>query len=334
MQQAERIGKYQIQKVLGKGAAGQVFCAKQDQIDRLVALKILLPNVVESKPHFLERFFREARLIARLNHPNIIALFEMGKIEVDGLPLHYYTMEFVEDAVTLQDALAAEKGKGMPLDRALDIIEQLLDALALAHREGVIHRDLKPLNVLIDKERVPKVLDFGVSKAYDDEDLTVAGMIIGSPPYMSPEQARAQKCTVKSDIFSFGVMCYELFTGQRPLGGSTSRKDLILERQQYPKLPKDRMPKRIPQLVKGFPREIDRLVFAMLEGDPEKRPSAQRLREQVANFREGERRRAIEDELARAGQIDLPVMRLLAWKLSVAASLLIVAVGALAKWVR
>lgn len=326
MQQAERIGKYQILKVLGKGAAGQVFLAQQDQVERHVALKVLLPNVVETKPHFLERFYREARLIARLYHPNIIAVFELGKVEVEGLELHYYTMEFVDEAESLHDLI--QRGGELTFDQKVDVMEQLLDALALAHREGVVHRDLKPMNVLMDSEGTPKILDFGVSKSYDDEDLTVAGMIIGSPPYMSPEQARAQKVTVKSDVFSFGVMMYEMFGGRRPfLAGS--RKEYILDRQKYPRLPKEKLAPPLRNLEAGFPRELDEMIHSMLIADPERRPSAQRLREQLGHWRKAQRRERLVRELVAAGEMRLPPEYWSHWQLPAAVAGGIFVVGAL-----
>lgn len=327
----ERIGKYQIVKMLGKGAAGQVFCARQDQIERLVALKILLPHVIEKKPHFLERFAREARLIAKLSHPNIIALFEIGQATVtdqgQALELHYYTMEYVDNATTLHDLF--KQGHSFTFEQKLSITEQLLDGLALAHRAGVMHRDLKPMNVLVDAEGTPKILDFGVSKSYEDEDLTVAGMVIGSPPYMSPEQARAKKVTVQSDIFSFGVMTYELFAGERPLQ-APSRKDYIFDRQNYPNLPADRMPKPLTHYDPDFPPRLADMIFSMLEAHPDRRPSAHRLREQLALFRKDLRRDQLELELAKQGQIKLYGEH---WRLPAACGAAIFLLGLLLKLV-
>jgi serine/threonine protein kinase len=225
----------------------------------------------------------------------------------------------------LHDRLASQPP--FSFEEKLAVMEQLLDALALAHREGVVHRDLKPMNVLLDKEGTPKILDFGVSKSYEDEDLTVAGMIIGSPPYMSPEQARAEKVSVQSDIFSFGVMMYELFAGERPFQAN-SRKDYILDRQNYPRLPRNKLPQRLTQRLAGFPRQLDDMVFAMLEGDPERRPSAQRLKERLALFLSERRRALLEQQLVDQGLIErLPDT----WKLPALVASAVVVVGCLLK---
>ena len=204
----------EIQALLGCGGMGAVYLAKQPELDRKVAVKIL-PQVTENAAAYEQRFLREARALARLNHPNIITIFDFGKTQ----GLYYFVMEFV-DGVTLRDAIA---GGQLSAKDALAIVTQLCDSLQFAHEEGIVHRDIKPENILIDQRGRVKVADFGLAKLLGpeptDENLTATQQVMGTMRYMAPEQMSGTKqVDHRADIYSLGVVFYELLTGELPLG--------------------------------------------------------------------------------------------------------------------
>jgi predicted Ser/Thr protein kinase len=245
----------QILAFLGKGGMGAVYKARQPVLDRLVALKILPPQAAGG-PGFAERFNREARALARLNHPNIVAVHEFG--QAGGSP--FFIMEFV-DGLTLRQL---EHTARLSPDEALRIVPQICEALQYAHDEGIVHRDIKPENILIDKKGRVKIADFGIAKIIACQpgraDLPVSlefgsapppgpTGVIGTPHYMAPEQVETpQKVDHRADIFSLGVVFYEMLTGQLPLGrfAPPSRKVQIDAR-------------------------LDEVVFRALEREPELR---------------------------------------------------------------
>src|SRR5271165_1023544 len=203
----EKLGPYEILGPLGAGGMGEVYRARDPRLNRDVAIKI-------SKERFSERFEREARAVAALNHPNICTIYDVGP--------NYLVMEFIE----------GESPKGpMPLDEALRIMRQVADALEAAHEKGIVHRDLKPGNIRIKPDGTAKVLDFGLAKNVEPESgdprdsptLTItatrAGMILGTAAYMSPEQARGRTVDKRTDIWAFGVVLCEMSTGQRLFQG-------------------------------------------------------------------------------------------------------------------
>jgi serine/threonine protein kinase len=205
----------EILELIGRGGMGAVYKAKQPDLDRLVAVKIL-PREVQGDPGFGERFLREAQTLAKLNHPNIVAVYDFGQID----ELFYFVMEFV-DGVTLRDTIAA--GSVAP-EEALRIIPCLCDALQFAHEEGIVHRDIKPENILLDTRGRVKIADFGLAKLLkgdDDEDdnLTGTHQVMGTMKYMAPEQmATSRNVDHRADIYSLGVVFYELLTGDLPVG--------------------------------------------------------------------------------------------------------------------
>jgi len=198
---------------IGKGGMGAVYKARQPALDRLIALKILPPQAASS-PGFSERFNREARALARLNHPNIVTVHEFG--QVNGLA--FIIMEFV-DGLNLRQL--ERSGKLSPRE-ALQIVPQICEALQFAHDEGIVHRDIKPENILVDKKGRVKIADFGIAKIVGrdaDPALTETRGIIGTPQYMAPEQVeKPQEVDHRADIFSLGVVFYEMLTGELPLG--------------------------------------------------------------------------------------------------------------------
>jgi predicted Ser/Thr protein kinase len=213
----EELGKsfpqLEILELLGKGGMGAVYKARQRGLDRLVALKILPPDV-STDPAFSERFTREAKALARLNHPNIVGVFDSG--QVGGL--YFFLMEYV-DGVNLRQALRA--GNLKPAE-AIKIVPQICDALQFAHDEGVVHRDIKPENILLDGRGRVKIADFGLAKLFrdkTDDALTGTHQVMGTPHYMAPEQIRGTRdVDHRADIYSLGVTFYEMLTGQLPLG--------------------------------------------------------------------------------------------------------------------
>jgi len=204
----------EILELLGQGGMGAVYKARQPGLDRLVALKILPPEAVRD-PSFAERFSREARALAKLNHPNIVSVYDSGKAG----ELYYFIMEFI-DGLNLRQLLRT--GHILPRE-ALQIVPQICDALQFAHDEGIVHRDIKPENILLDKRGRVKIADFGIAKLLGSKaaEYTLTGpwQVMGTAHYMAPEQmAKPQEVDHRADIYSLGVVFYELLTGQLPIG--------------------------------------------------------------------------------------------------------------------
>jgi len=211
---AAQFPQLEILEVIGQGGMGVVYRAKQRKLDRVVALKILTPGAAKD-PAFAERFHREARALARLNHPNILTVYDFG--EVDGL--FYLVMEYV-DGADLRHVL--QQGRLSPAE-ALRIVPVVCDALQYAHASGVVHRDIKPGNILLDREGRVKIADFGIAKlagaSAADVTLTQSQQSMGTPHYMAPEQVESpQTVDHRADIYSLGVVFYEMLTGELPLG--------------------------------------------------------------------------------------------------------------------
>lgn len=204
----------EVVELIGKGGMGSVYKARQPNLDRFVALKLLWPKL-GADPAFAERFNREARVLARLNHPNIVAVYDFG---LSG-GFFYLLMEFV-DGVNLRQAMRA--GRFAP-NQALALVPKICEALQFAHEEGILHRDIKPENILLDTKGRVKIADFGIAKligeAREDLTLTASGVAIGTPHYMAPEQLeRPQDVDQRADIYSLGVVFYEMLTGELPIG--------------------------------------------------------------------------------------------------------------------
>ena len=204
----------EILELVGRGGMGVVYKARQKRLDRLVALKILSPSVGKD-PAFAERFTREARALAMLNHPNIVTVHDFGQTD----DLFYFLMEYV-DGVSLRQLL--DTGKLAPSE-ALAIVPQICDALQYAHDAGIVHRDIKPENILLDKQGRVKIADFGLAKLMGrtpgDMTLTSVGQVMGTPHYMAPEQMeKPQTVDHRADIYSLGVVFYQMLTGELPLG--------------------------------------------------------------------------------------------------------------------
>jgi Tol biopolymer transport system component/predicted Ser/Thr protein kinase len=275
-----QLGQYRIVEEIGKGGMGVVYLAEDVRLGRRVALKVL-PAEVAADPARRARFEREARAIAALNHPNIVTLHSVE--EVDGVT--FLTMELV-DGNRLGRLLDRN---GLPLDKLLDWSLGIAAALAAAHRQGVVHRDLKPDNIMITGDGRIKVLDFGLAKlresAQDEEtvvptaSITEAGKILGTVSYMSPEQAEGKPLDHRSDIFSFGVVFYEMATGRRPFVGETAVSTISSILRDTPPPPQ--------QLNAALPAQLGRIVRRCLAKEPDRRyQSTDDLRNELLELKE------------------------------------------------
>jgi serine/threonine protein kinase len=266
--------QYRIERRLGRGGMGAVYLAHEFALDRDVAIKVLPPENA-SAPQMQERFRREARIAARLSHPNIVPLYTFG--EVAGLM--YFVMGYIAG-----DSLASQlkrDGAYSP-EEARTLLASLCDALDYAHRQGIVHRDIKPDNILLDSASgAPLLTDFGIAKpTFAKAELTATGQLIGTPHYMSPEQAQGRTdLDARSDIFSLGVVAYEIISGRRPFD-SVSLIESLTQR-----LTRDAKP--IRSVVSGVPSDIALAVDRCLQRDPARRwTDAKSLREALLPFDE------------------------------------------------
>ena len=254
-----QLGGYVITASIGTGGMGEVYRAHDPSLNRDIAIKVL-PDHLASEPKTLQRFQREARAVAALNHPNVVTIYAVE--EVDGL--HFISMELV-DGRPLGELIAEGP---LPVERFFDLMTPLADALSAAHARGITHRDLKPANVMVTHDARVKVLDFGLAKVGGTgteleatrSALTEYGLVVGTVPYMSPEQLQAKPVDHRSDIFSLGVVMYEAATGQRPFLGDTGPALMSAILRDSPSSAIDIRP--------NLPTTIARLIDRCLEKSP------------------------------------------------------------------
>jgi beta-lactam-binding protein with PASTA domain/tRNA A-37 threonylcarbamoyl transferase component Bud32 len=247
-------GRYSILSRIGSGGMADVYCAQDLQLGRKVALKLLYRRFAEDE-QFVERFKREASAAAGLQHPNVVGVYDRG--EFDGT--YYIAMEYLEGRSLKQ--IVQDEGPLAP-ERAIDMVVQILRAARFAHQRGVIHRDIKPHNVIVDDEGRVKVTDFGIARA-GASDMTETGSIMGTAQYLSPEQAQGHAVSAQSDLYAIGIVLYELLTGRVPFDGDSP---VTIALKQVSELP-------VPPSAynAAIPPELDALVLRALEKDPARR---------------------------------------------------------------
>lgn len=249
-------GRYRILRKLGVGGMANVYLAEDEELGRRVAIKILNERYANDEP-FVERFRREAKSAAGLSHPNIVSIYDRG--EAEGT--YYIAMEVVEGR-SLKD-LIIDRGR-LPIGTAIGYTRQILAAVRFAHRKGIIHRDIKPHNILIGAEERLKVTDFGIARAGASQ-MTEVGSIMGTAQYLSPEQARGTSVTEASDLYSVGVVLYEMLTGQVPFGGDSPLEIAMKHLNEAPRPPSEAAGRN------GVPEELDHVVLRALSKDPDDR---------------------------------------------------------------
>jgi tRNA A-37 threonylcarbamoyl transferase component Bud32 len=253
-------GQYDVESILGRGAMGMVYLARDRRIGRKVALKtVQLDQKFEDESEaneFYKRLQREAEVVGAMQHPNIVTLYEPG---YENNVISYLATEYV-DGESLKDRL--KRSKPVPLDEALRLSEDILRGLAYAHSKGIIHRDLKPANILVTSDGQAKLADFGIARPVDS-NLTVAGSMLGTPNYMSPEQVKCAAVTTKSDVFAIGIVMYEMLTGVKPFAGVDVSSILRNVVEKDPKLASEVNP--------AVPEPVARLVARMFAKAPEAR---------------------------------------------------------------
>jgi tetratricopeptide (TPR) repeat protein len=254
--------RYQIVKLLGEGGMGAVYRAHDQELDRVVALKVIRPDLARNA-QVLQRFKQELILARQITHRNIIRIFDLGQAE----GTRFITMEFIEGEDL--SGILAHRGK-LPAPEAAGIIAQVARGLEAAHSEGVVHRDLKPQNIMMDAQGKASVMDFGIARSMDASNMTRTGALMGTPTYMSPEQAQGQKVDARSDIYALGIIFYELLTGKPPFEADNPMATLVRRLHEKPKPPTDVEP--------AIPKVLNDLVLKMLGTKPEERyQSAQEL---------------------------------------------------------
>src|SRR6266568_697180 len=264
--------RYEILQLLGQGGMGAVYKARDVELERTVALKLIRPDLA-SHPEVLRRFKQELILARDVTHRNVVRIYDLG--QASGV--RYITMEYVEGRDLR--ALLNEKGKLTP-EEAVPIFLQIAAALEAAHHAGVVHRDLKPQNVMVDQDGRVYVMDFGVAGSLETPGMTQTGALMGTPEYMSPEQAKGMKVDARSDLFSMGIIFYEMLSGVSPFKADTTMATMF-KRTRERAVP-------LAQAGSGVPVFLSDIVSKCLEIDPEQRyPSARAIIEDLEKWKSG-----------------------------------------------
>ncbi|WP_063796059.1 protein kinase domain-containing protein [Streptacidiphilus griseoplanus] len=277
-------GRYVLRQLLGQGGMASVHLAQDTVLDRPVAVKTLHTDLGRESS-FRERFRREAQAVARLSHTNIVAVYDSGEdTDADGSTIPYIVMEYVE-GTSLSAVLRREieQHGAMPADRALKITADVLAALGASHEQGLVHRDIKPGNVMVTPKGVVKVMDFGIARALQSgvTSMTQTGMVVGTPQYLSPEQALGKSVDARADLYSVGCLLFELLTGRLPFDGDTAFSIAYKHVQEQPPAPSS--------INRAVTAAVDALVARALRKDPAHRfPTAEAMRDEVQRAASGE----------------------------------------------
>lgn len=247
--------RYEVIEELGRGGMGKVYRVYDNEIKDEVALKIIIPEIAADKKA-IERFRNELKLSRKITHKNVCRMYDIRK-EDDK---YFFTMEYVpgEDLKSL-----LRKSKQLTLRMSINIAKQVSEGLAQAHKLGIVHRDLKPSNIMIDREGMIRIMDFGIARTHSTMGFTGTRMMVGTPEYMSPEQAEAKEVDHRSDIYSLGILLYEMVAGKVPFEGDTPISVILKHREEKPQDPKE--------IRMQIPRYVSRLILKCLEKDKEKR---------------------------------------------------------------
>jgi eukaryotic-like serine/threonine-protein kinase len=251
-------GRYRVERELGRGGMATVYLAHDDDLGRPVAVKVLAAHLT-GEPGFYERFVREARMAARLSHPNVVQVFDAG--EEDGRP--YIVMEYVPGH-TVSDELKTHDR--LEPARVVDLALQACGGLEAAHASGLVHRDVKPQNLLLRPDGTVKITDFGIARAAEATNLTVVGSVLGTAAYLSPEQSAGEPVTAAADIYSLGVVLYELLTGRKPYTFK-SLEELVVKQRERPIPP-------LREIEPDIPEELEAVIMRCLARNPEYRPAS------------------------------------------------------------
>ncbi|MFF0163192.1 protein kinase [Streptomyces sp. NPDC005263] len=268
-------GRYQLRDLLGEGGMASVHLAYDSVLDRQVAIKTLHTELGREQA-FRERFRREAQAVAKLTHTNIVSVFDTGEDDLDGTTMPYIVMEYVE-GLPLGSVLNTDVRQygAMPADKALKITADVLAALEISHEMGLVHRDIKPGNVMMTKRGVVKVMDFGIARAMQSgvTSMTQTGMVVGTPQYLSPEQALGRGVDARSDLYSVGIMLFQLVTGRLPFDADSPLAIAYAHVQEEPVAPSS--------INRALPPAVDALVARALKKNPNERfPSAEAMRDE------------------------------------------------------
>ena len=285
--------RYELLKRIGRGGMADVFLAHDILLDRDVAVKVLFPEHAID-PNFVERFRREAQAVAGLNHPNIVSVYDWGQTG----NTYFMAMEFV-DGRTLAEAL--RRSGRMTAKSAATVAMAIANALAYAHRNNVVHRDIKPANILMGNDGAIKVVDFGIARALDsghDAGLTQDGAVMGTATYFSPEQAKGEGLDLRSDLYSLGIVLYELVSGRPPFTGDSALATA------YKQVNEDA--ERLKNLVPDVPMALEAIVAKCMAKDATVRyPNAEALRDDLRRFINGEATLAVDEARVRSGKAPL-----------------------------
>ncbi|MFF4843549.1 Stk1 family PASTA domain-containing Ser/Thr kinase [Streptomyces collinus] len=268
-------GRYQLRDLLGEGGMASVHLAYDAVLDRQVAIKTLHTELGREQA-FRERFRREAQAVAKLTHTNIVSVFDTGEDDVDGMTTPYIVMEYVEGRPlgSVLDEDVRQFG-AMPADKALKITADVLAALEISHEKGLVHRDIKPGNVMMTRRGVVKVMDFGIARAMQSgvTSMTQTGMVVGTPQYLSPEQALGRGVDARSDLYSVGIMLFQLVTGRLPFDADSPLAIAYAHVQEEPVAPSS--------VNRALPPAVDALVARALKKNPNERfPTAESMRDE------------------------------------------------------